>query len=106
MIRYLFDAFPPAGTLAALTAAASGRLIVAGALPLVILQSFTAVTPKWALFIFAFLSIPLWAIPAVLFKWGAKLRMKSRYSRIDGMVGGHGHAKVPSRDEDTSYQGA
>ena len=108
MIPYLFDAFPPAGTLSALTAAASGRLFVAGALPLVILQFFTGVTPKWALFIFAFISIPLWAVPVVLFKWGPQLRMKSRYSKValtdEGR--GHGHMKAGSTDEETAYHGS
>lgn len=106
MIPYIFDAFPPAGTLAALTAAATGRLFIAGALPLVILQFFTGVTPKWALYIFGFISIPLWAVPVVLFKWGPKLRMKSRYSKIEGTMAGHGHRKMMSQDEETSYAGA
>lgn len=101
IIPYLFDAYPPAGTLSALTAAASGRLLFAGALPLVILQFFTAVTPKWALFIFGFISIPIWAIPFVLFRYGPILREKSRYSRVpmsDTM-----HQKVPQHDEETAY---
>lgn len=39
LVSYLFDAYPPAGTLSALTAAASLRLVLAGLIPLVILQS-------------------------------------------------------------------
>lgn len=38
LITYLFDAYPPAGTLAALTAAACTRIAVAGIVPLVIVQ--------------------------------------------------------------------
>lgn len=38
-ISYLFDAYPPRGTLSALTAAASFRLILAAILPLFIIQS-------------------------------------------------------------------
>ena len=107
VIPYLFDAFPPAGTLAALTAAATGRLFIAGALPLVILHFFTGVTPRWALFIFGFISIPLWAVPVVLFKWGPKLMSKSRYSRIAASMAGHEHApKAVSHDEETTYAGA
>ena len=102
VIPYLFDAFPPAGTLAALTAAASGRLLFAGWLPLVILQFFTAVTPKWALYIFGFISIPIWAIPFVLFRYGPILREKSRYSRVS--TGPAMHHKVPQQDEETAYQ--
>lgn len=102
IIPYLFDAFPPAGTLAALTAAASGRLLFAGALPLVILQFFTAVTPKWALYIFGFISIPIWAIPFILFRYGPILREKSRFSR--GSAGPAMHHKIPQQDEETAYQ--
>lgn len=99
------SADPPAGTLSALTAAASGRLLFAGALPLVILQFFTGVTPKWALYIFGFISIPLWAIPFVLFRFGPILREKSRYSKIsvtEPLEMG-GHRKVSSQDEHTAY---
>ena len=103
VIPYLFDAYPPAGTLAALTAAASGRLLFAGALPLVILQFFTGVTPKWALYIFGFISIPLWAIPFVLFRFGPILRNKSRYSAIPSAESTTAHRKVPSHDEETAY---
>jgi hypothetical protein len=102
IIPYLFDAFPPAGTLAALTVAASGRLLFAGWLPLVILQFFTAVTPKWALYIFGFISIPIWAIPFVLFRYGPILREKSRYSRVSTAEAMH--HKVPQHDEETAYQ--
>ncbi|OCK86071.1 MFS general substrate transporter [Lepidopterella palustris CBS 459.81] len=79
-IAYLFDAYPPAGTLAALTAAASLRLLLAGALPLVIIQMFTKLTGAWALSLFGFISIALLPIPLVLYKWGPALRTRSRYS--------------------------
>ena len=101
IIPYLFDAFPPAGTLAALTAGASGRLLFAGALPLVILQFFTAVTPKWALYIFGFISIPIWAIPFVLFRYGPILREKSRYSSVN--MAETMHHQLPQHDEETAY---
>lgn len=103
VVPYLFDAFPPAGTLSALTAAASGRLLFAGWLPLVILQFFTGVTPKWALFIFGFISIPVWAIPFILFRQGPILREKSRYSRLP--TGETMHMKPShSTDEETAYR--
>ncbi|KAF2462132.1 major facilitator superfamily domain-containing protein [Lineolata rhizophorae] len=80
MITYLFDAYPPAGTLSALTLQACLRLALAGFLPLVILTMFTDLTGKWALSIFGFISIPLIAIPFILFKFGARMRMRSKYS--------------------------
>ena len=105
VIPYLFDAFSPAGTLSALTAAATSRLLFAGLLPLVILQFLTGVTPKWAFYIFGFISIPIWAIPFVLFRYGPVLREKSRYSRLPGGMseGMAMHRKMPSQDEETAY---
>lgn len=82
VVPYLFDAYPPAGTLSALTAAASARILFAGVLPLVILQFFAAATPKWALGTFGFISIAMWPIPFILFSYGATWRAKSRYSRV------------------------
>lgn len=75
---YLFDVYPPAGTLSALTAAAVGRVLFGGWMPLVVLYFFTGVTPKWALFIFGFISIPMWLIPIFMFFMGPTLRAKSR----------------------------
>ena len=39
LISYLFDAYPAAGTLSGLTAAACFRIAMAGVVPLVIIQS-------------------------------------------------------------------
>ncbi|KAK3068334.1 hypothetical protein LTR53_014183 [Teratosphaeriaceae sp. CCFEE 6253] len=82
IIPYLFDAFPPAGTLSALTAAASARILFAGMFPLVILYDITALTPKWAFGIFGFVSIAMWPIPFLLFRYGPTWRAKSRYAKV------------------------
>lgn len=79
LIPYFFDAYPPAGTLSALTAAASGRIFFAGALVLVIIQDFTGIGGAWALSIFGFISIALWPVPFLLFRYGKVWREKSRY---------------------------
>ncbi|MCJ1396031.1 hypothetical protein MMC18_008918 [Xylographa bjoerkii] len=84
LIPYLFDAYPPTGTLSALTAAASTRLALAAFLPLVILQMFTNLTGAWALSLFGFLAAAMMPIPWVLYKWGAQLRMRSK----------HGHERM------------
>ena len=81
---YLFDAYPPAGTLAALTAAAVGRVLFGGWMPLVILYFITGVTAKWALFAFGIISIACWAIPILMFYFGPTLRARSRFSRESG----------------------
>ncbi|KAK3656307.1 hypothetical protein LTR56_003008 [Elasticomyces elasticus] len=105
IIPYLFDAFPPAGTLTALTSAASGRILFAGFLPMVILYDITALTPKWAFGTFGFISIAMWSIPFLLFRYGATWRAKSRYSKASmAMHDGEAiHRKLPGRDSVTTH---
>ncbi|KIX07721.1 uncharacterized protein Z518_02375 [Rhinocladiella mackenziei CBS 650.93] len=79
-ISYLFDAYPPAGTLSALTIAASMRLLVAAAIPLVIIQMITNLGGDWAYGVFGIISGCLLSINCIVYKFGAKLRMKSKYS--------------------------
>ncbi|KAK3645476.1 hypothetical protein LTR22_014738 [Elasticomyces elasticus] len=100
IIPYLFDAFPPAGTLTALTSAASGRLLFAGFLPMVILYDITALTPKWAFGTFGFVSIAMWPIPFLLFRYGATWRAKSRFSKASMAMHDEEaiHRKLPGRD--------
>lgn len=87
LVPYLFDAFPPAATLSALTAAATGRILFAGALPLVILQDFAGIGGNWALSLFGFISIALWPVPFVLFRYGKIWREKSSFSRVHESIG-------------------
>ncbi|MCJ1367766.1 hypothetical protein MMC16_006900 [Acarospora aff. strigata] len=84
LVSYLFDAYPPRGTLSALTAAASLRLVLAAALPLVIVQNLTG---AWALSLFGFIAAALIPVPFVLFKWGKSFRNKSRYGQGTGTMG-------------------
>lgn len=81
IVPYLFDAYPPAATLSALTVAASARIFFAGALVLVIVQDFTGIGGAWALSIFGFISIALWPVPFVLFRYGKGWRENSRFVR-------------------------
>jgi MFS transporter, DHA1 family, multidrug resistance protein len=80
LISYLFDAYPPAGTLSALTAAASFRLICAAIVPIFILDMFANLTGAWALSTFGFISAAMIPIPLALYKFGADLRARSKYS--------------------------
>jgi len=79
IVTYLFDAYPPPGTLAALTAAAVSRILLAGIIPLVILQDFTSITGAWALSIFGFIGAGAAFIPYVIYFFGPRMRMRSRY---------------------------
>ncbi|KAF2245531.1 MFS general substrate transporter [Trematosphaeria pertusa] len=106
LVTYLFDAYPPAGTLSALTAAACVRIATAGIIPLVIVQAFMNLGGNWALSIFGFISIPCLAVPFVLYKWGPTLRARSPYSRSLSI---HSHMPIPTEMttmEGRSYEGA
>ena len=61
----------------------SRRLIAAGFLPLLILQDITALTPKWGLGVFGFISLAMWPIPFLLFFFGAGWRSKSKHSFVE-----------------------
>lgn len=78
-ISYLFDAYPPAGTLSALTAAACFRLACAGVIPLVIIQMIMGLGGKWTYQTFGIISIVMAGIPIVLFLFGERLRQSSKY---------------------------
>ncbi|KAL9096614.1 MAG: hypothetical protein Q9165_001101 [Trypethelium subeluteriae] len=98
LVPYIFDAFPPRGTLSALTIMATFRVAMAGVIPLVILQFFTNLHGgKWPLMIFGFIQIPLTLLPFALFFFGPKLRARSRFSsgmkdwQLAGMMGHEMH---------------
>ena len=78
-ISYLFDAYPPRGTLAALTTAACFRLALAGVVPLVIIQMILGLTGAWAYSTFGFIAAAMAPLPWLLFKFGPTLRAHSKY---------------------------
>lgn len=80
-ISYLFDAYPPRGTLSALTAAACFRLACAGIVPVFILDMITNLGGKWTYSIFGIIAAVFLAFPSLLFLLGAKLRARSSYSQ-------------------------
>lgn len=79
-ISYLFDAYPPAGTLSALTAAACFRLACAGIVPIFILDMITNLGGAWTYSTFGILAAALSSFPFLLYKFGATLRARSTYS--------------------------
>ena len=78
-ISYLFDAYPPRGTLSALTAAACVRLALAGVVPLVIIQMILGLTGAWAYSVFGFIAAAMVPLPWLLFGFGSRLRASSKY---------------------------
>jgi MFS family permease len=91
IVTYIFDAYAPAGTLAALTAMAVARILLAGTIPLVIIQDFTGITGAWALSIFGFIGFASMVIPYVIYFLGARMRMRSRYANFSVL----GNTKMP-----------
>lgn len=102
---YLFDAYPPAGTLSALTAAAVGRVLFGGWFPLVILYALTGITPKWTLFTLGIISIVCcWPIPIIMFYYGPTLRSKSRYSKMSPAESMEMKHSQSTTDEENGYR--
>lgn len=94
IVPYLFDAYPPAGTLSALTIAAVMRILFGAAIPLCILQAFTNITGAWALSSLGFVGFALMPAPFALFLFGQRLRERSRFTArvsIHGNMHQHAH---------------
>jgi uncharacterized membrane protein len=94
IVPYLFDAYPPAGTLSALTVAAVMRILLGAAIPLAILQMFNGLTGAWALSTFGFIGYAFMPLPFAMFFFGKRLRERSRFSRMlsihgNGMLNTH-----------------
>jgi MFS transporter, DHA1 family, multidrug resistance protein len=81
LISYLFDAYPPAGTLSALTVAACFRILCAGIVPLYILDMITGLPSGWAFGTFGIISAVMLFFPIFLFFFGAGMRQRSKYSQ-------------------------
>jgi DHA1 family multidrug resistance protein-like MFS transporter len=78
-ISYLFDAYPPAGTLSALTAAACFRILCAGIVPIFIKDMIAGLTGQWTYGTFGFISTFMLLFPFVLYRFGPHLRSRSKY---------------------------
>lgn len=101
-ISYLFDAYPPAGTLSALTCAASFRLICAGIVPIFILNMITNLGGTRTYAIFGILSAIMHLVPDILYFFGAKIRARSPYTE-GGMT--TLQAEVMARHSDETHDG-
>lgn len=73
--------------MSAVTAVAFGQILFAGALPFVILQDFSGLEGDWALSLFCFMSIALWPVPFLLFRYGKIWRERSRFVGVDRWIG-------------------
>jgi DHA1 family multidrug resistance protein-like MFS transporter len=87
-ISYLFDAYPPRGTLSALTAAACTRLACAGIVSLFIIPMIMGLTGAWAYSLFGFISAAMVPLPWLLFRFGPTLRARSNYGAGTALMQG------------------
>ena len=102
-ISYLFDAYPPRGTLSALTAAACFRLACAGVVSMVIIQMILGITGGWTYSTFGFISAAMVPLPWLLFFFGPTLRMRSKYGpgamAMEGKMMGHEMMSSEAKEE-------
>ncbi|KAJ4004825.1 hypothetical protein NW766_011559 [Fusarium irregulare] len=78
-ISYLFDAYPPAGTLSGLTTAACFRLACAGVVPIFLPDMLTNLMGDWTFSLFGIISGVMGTFPFVLYWFGPGWRKGSRY---------------------------
>ncbi|KAJ4264190.1 hypothetical protein NW762_005384 [Fusarium torreyae] len=79
-ISYLFDAYPPAGTLSALTSAACFRIGCAGVVPIFILDTLKNIDGTWTFSLFGIISGVMAVFPFLLYWFGPGWRSKSKYN--------------------------
>ncbi|KAL8729021.1 MAG: hypothetical protein Q9166_005022 [cf. Caloplaca sp. 2 TL-2023] len=80
LVSYIFDPYPAKGMLSALTLMASVRISCAAWLPLVIIQMIMGLQGQWAYSVFGFIAGAMVAVPIILFRFGSRLRSRSRHS--------------------------
>jgi MFS transporter, DHA1 family, multidrug resistance protein len=98
-ISYLFDAYPPTGTLSALTTAACVRILTAAAIPLCIIQMIVGLGGGWAYSIFGIIGAVLSVLPFLLYHWGPSLRLNSKYAGQNTMGVSLGGSQMQSVEE-------
>jgi hypothetical protein len=64
------------------------RLLVADAIPLVIIQDITRLGGGWAYSIFGFIAAALMILPYAGYRWGSEARAKSKYNKEQMMAMG------------------
>lgn len=101
-ISYIFDAYPPRGTLSTLTAAASFRLICAGIVPIFVLNFITNTSGMWTYTTFGIITAAMILVPVFLYIFGAKLRARSSYSEGGMSVM---ESEMMARHQDQDHRG-
>ncbi|KAH8129158.1 hypothetical protein ACSS6W_008536 [Trichoderma asperelloides] len=79
-ITYMIDCYGARYGASALSANAFTRYVFAAAFPLFIIQMYDKLTTKWAASLLGFIAIGLIPIPWILFRFGARIRQKTRYA--------------------------
>ncbi|KIM81228.1 hypothetical protein PILCRDRAFT_72078 [Piloderma croceum F 1598] len=81
VFTYLADCYGPFAS-SALAGQSLFRNLMGMAFPLFTEQMFAALTYKWANTLFAFVAVLLFPIPFVFFLYGARIRARSKFSRL------------------------
>lgn len=81
---YLVDTYGPMNGASAIAANSLLRYISGAAFPLFTIQMYNKLGIAWATSIFGFVTIALLPIPWVLFRYGSRIRAKSRYDTMKG----------------------
>ncbi|TKW53541.1 Polyamine transporter 4 [Colletotrichum tanaceti] len=79
VIMYTVDFYGPKSAASAVAANGILRYILGAVFPLFTVQMYEKLGVNWAGSVFAFLSLPLMPIPWLLFKYGSKLRQRSKF---------------------------
>jgi len=91
-ISYLFDAYPPAGTLSGLTTAACFRLACAGVVPIFLPDMLTNLMGDWTFSLFGIISGVMGTFPFVLYWFGPGWRAGSKYAAKWKFIPSEAHA--------------
>ncbi|GJC94845.1 major facilitator superfamily transporter [Colletotrichum higginsianum] len=79
VITYMVDFYGPKSAASALAANGILRYMLGAIFPLFTIQMYEKLGANWAGSVFAFLSLPLMPIPWLLFRYGGKLRQRSKF---------------------------
>ncbi|PNY26872.1 Polyamine transporter 4 [Tolypocladium capitatum] len=82
-LQYMMDTYKGSVVASATSANSLARYSFAGAFPLVTIQMYRALGINWATSLLGFASLTLLPIPWVLFKFGPRIRAKSKYETVD-----------------------
>ncbi|KAB2572005.1 Polyamine transporter 4 [Lasiodiplodia theobromae] len=80
--QYIVHAYGPLTGASAMAANGIARYTIAAAFPLFTIQMYDRLGIHWATSLLGFISVAMLPIPWVLFRWGPRIRARSRYDTV------------------------